>query len=50
MPTSSADFATIEKIDLDIYGNVSALEKPGLGITLDENWINDNIVDRIKIY
>ena len=39
-----------QKIDLDIYGNVSALEKPGLGITLDENWINDNIVDRIKIF
>ena len=50
MPTSSADFATIEKINLDIKGNVFASEKPGLGISLDENWIKDNIVDKIKIF
>ena len=50
MPTSTADFATIEKIDLDTKGNVTASEKPGLGISLDENWIKDNIVDRIKIF
>ena len=50
MPTSSADFATIEKINLDSKGNVIASEKPGLGISLDENWIKDNIVDKIKIF
>ena len=45
-----SEFVTIEKINLDSKGNVIASEKPGLGISLDENWIKDNIVDRIKIF
>ena len=40
----------LEKINLDSKGNVIASEKPGLGISLDENWIKDNIVDKIKIF
>ncbi len=49
MPTFSSDFATIEQIRLDNKGNVSAFDKSGLGISLDENWIKDNIVDNIKV-
>tara|TARA_Y200000002_G_scaffold52881_1_gene38438 strand:- start:1000 stop:2139 length:1140 start_codon:yes stop_codon:yes gene_type:complete len=49
MPTLTSDFATIEKIQLDSHGNVFAFNKPGLGISLDENWIKDNIVDKIKL-
>ena len=49
MPTSTSDFAVKEKIQLDDNGNVYALNKPGLGISLDENWIKDNIVDKIKL-
>ena len=49
MPTTTSDFATIEKIQLDKDGNVSAFDKPGLGISLDENWIQDNMLDKIKL-
>ena len=49
MPTSTSDFATNEKIQLDNNGNVLPFNKPGLGISLDENWIKDNIVDKIKL-
>ena len=49
MPAATSDFATIEKIQLDKDGNVSAFDKPGLGISLDENWIQDNMLDKIKL-
>ena len=47
MPTSTADFATIETINLN-NGNVRSFDKPGLGLTLDNKWIKDNKIFTIK--
>ena len=48
MPTTTNDFATIEKIDLDSVGNVAPFDKAGLGLTLDNEWILNNKVLTIK--
>ena len=47
MPTSTADFATIETINLN-NGNVRSFDKPGLGLTLDNKWIKDNKIFTMK--
>jgi len=47
MPTSTADFATIETINLN-NGNVRSFDKPGLGLTLDNKWIKENKISTIK--
>ncbi|MEG3582373.1 MAG: enolase C-terminal domain-like protein [Chloroflexota bacterium] len=48
MPTSTADFATLEIISLDKDGKVGPNNKPGLGLTLNEEWIVDNKIFTIK--
>ena len=47
MPTSTADFATIENINLN-NGNVRPFDKPGLGLILDNKWIKENKIFTIK--
>lgn len=48
MPTTTNDFATIEKINLDSVGNVAPFDKAGLGLTLDNEWILNNKILTIK--
>ena len=48
MPTSTADFATSEIISLDKDGKVGPNNMPGLGLTLNEEWIVDNKIFTIK--
>ncbi|MEC9450877.1 MAG: enolase C-terminal domain-like protein [Chloroflexota bacterium] len=47
MPTSTADFATVENIQLE-NGNVKPFDKPGLGLTLDNKWIKENKIFTMK--
>ena len=48
MPTSTNDFATKEKLELDCLGNVKPFDKAGLGLTLDNEWILNNKILTIK--
>ena len=48
MPTSTNDFATKEKIEIDSAGNVKPFDKAGLGLTLDNEWILRNKILTIK--
>lgn len=47
MPTSTADFATLESVTLE-KGHVKPFDKPGLGLTLDNKWIKNNKIFTIK--
>ena len=47
MPTSTADFATVENIQVE-NGNVKPFDKPGLGLTLDNKWIKENKIFTMK--
>ena len=44
MPTWAHDFACIETIELDENSEITAPIKPGIGLTLNEDWIKNHKV------